>query len=33
MGGPFPTLLEWDERIPPMPDALAELAKARAVRA
>jgi uncharacterized protein len=30
--GPFPTLLEWDEKIPPMPDVLAELAKARAVR-
>jgi uncharacterized protein (UPF0276 family) len=32
MGGPFPTLLEWDARIPPMPSALAELAKAREVR-
>lgn len=31
--GPFPTLLEWDERIPPMPEVLAELAKAREVRA
>jgi uncharacterized protein len=31
--GPFPTLLEWDERIPPMPDVLAELARAKAVRA
>jgi uncharacterized protein len=30
--GPFPTLLEWDERIPPMPQVLAELDKARAVR-
>ena len=33
LGGPFPTLLEWDERIPPMPVVLAELEKARAVRA
>jgi uncharacterized protein (UPF0276 family) len=33
MGGPFPTLLEWDDAIPPMPDALAELERARAVRA
>jgi uncharacterized protein (UPF0276 family) len=32
MGGPFPTLLEWDARIPPMPDVLAELDKARRVR-
>jgi uncharacterized protein (UPF0276 family) len=32
VGGPFPTLLEWDARIPPMPDLLAELAKAREVR-
>ncbi|MGC4088067.1 MAG: DUF692 domain-containing protein [Polyangiaceae bacterium] len=32
LGGPFPTLLEWDDRIPPMPVALAELEKARAVR-
>jgi hypothetical protein len=24
-GGPFPTLLEWDERIPPLHQALAEL--------
>jgi uncharacterized protein (UPF0276 family) len=24
-GGPFPTLLEWDERIPPLRQALAEL--------
>jgi uncharacterized protein len=30
--GPFPTLLEWDERIPPMPEVLAELDKACAVR-
>ena len=32
-GGPFPTLLEWDERIPPLPEVLAELAKASRVRA
>ncbi len=32
-GGPFPTLLEWDDRIPPMPEVLAELAKAREARA
>jgi uncharacterized protein (UPF0276 family) len=31
--GPFPTLLEWDERIPPLPRVLEELDKARAVRA
>lgn len=31
-GGPFPTLLEWDARIPPMPEVLAELAKAKEVR-
>jgi uncharacterized protein (UPF0276 family) len=32
LGGPFPTLLEWDARIPPMPDVLAELGKAREAR-
>lgn len=32
MGGPFPTLLEWDARIPPMPEVLAEIAKAAEVR-
>jgi uncharacterized protein (UPF0276 family) len=32
LGGPFPTLLEWDDKIPPMPAALAELGKAREVR-
>ena len=32
-GGPFPTLLEWDARIPPMPAVLAELARAAEVRA
>ncbi len=31
-GGPFPTLLEWDDNIPPMPDVLAELARAKEVR-
>ena len=33
LGGPFPTLLEWDARIPSMPDTLAELFRARTVRA
>ncbi len=33
LGGPFPTLLEWDARIPPMPEVLAELEKAKQVRA
>jgi len=33
LGGPFPTLLEWDANIPSMPDTLAELARARTVRA
>lgn len=28
LGGGFPTLLEWDDRIPPMPEAIAELKKA-----
>lgn len=32
-GGPFPTLLEWDDSIPPMPDAIRELERARVVRA
>ena len=32
MSGGFPTLLEWDDRIPPMPVVLAELDKARKVR-
>jgi len=32
-GGPFPTLLEWDAHIPPLPDVLAELERARVVRA
>jgi uncharacterized protein (UPF0276 family) len=33
LGGPFPTLLEWDDHIPALPEVLAELAKARVVRA
>jgi len=33
MGGPFPTLIEWDASIPPMPDVLAEVAKAKRARA
>jgi uncharacterized protein len=34
LGGPFPTLLEWDEALPSMPDTLAELARVtRSVRA
>lgn len=32
MGGPFPTLLEWDDAIPPLEVALAELHKAAEVR-
>lgn len=32
IGGPFPTLLEWDANIPPMPEVLAELAKAKGAR-
>ncbi len=32
LGGPFPTLLEWDARIPPMVEVLAELDKAKRVR-
>lgn len=31
-GGPFPTLLEWDDQIPPFPAVMAELAKAQQVR-
>ncbi len=31
-GGPFRTLVEWDDKIPPMPVVLDELSKARAVR-
>jgi uncharacterized protein (UPF0276 family) len=33
MGGPFPTLLEWDDYIPPLDEVLAELALARQARA
>lgn len=33
LGGPFPTLLEWDDHIPALPEVLAELAKAEGVRA
>ncbi|GAA1563335.1 DUF692 domain-containing protein [Actinomadura kijaniata] len=29
LSGPVPTLLEWDDRLPPFPDLLAELHKAR----
>ncbi|NDU72989.1 DUF692 family protein [Actinomadura sp. DSM 109109] len=29
LSGPVPTLLEWDDRLPPFPDLLAELDKAR----
>lgn len=32
MGGPFPTLVEWDAQIPPMPEVLAQLARAAEVR-
>ena len=32
-GGPFPTMIEWDAKIPPMPEVLAELDKARGARA
>ena len=31
-GGPFPTLLEWDDRIPPLETAVRELDRARKVR-
>jgi len=30
---PFPTLLEWDDHIPPLAEAVAELQRAKAVRA
>ncbi len=33
LGGPFPTLLEWDGNIPPMEVVLAELEKAKEARA
>jgi uncharacterized protein (UPF0276 family) len=32
MGGPFPTLIEWDAHIPPLPELLVELGKAREAR-
>ena len=32
LGGPFPTLLEWDAQIPPMSEMLSELAKAKEAR-
>jgi uncharacterized protein (UPF0276 family) len=32
MGGPFPTVLEWDAHIPSMPELLVELHKAREAR-
>jgi len=31
-GGPFPTLLEWDDQIPPLADAVAELHRAKGHR-
>ena len=31
-GGPFPTVLEWDDRIPPLAEVLRELRRAREVR-
>jgi uncharacterized protein (UPF0276 family) len=33
LGGPFPTLIEWDDAIPAMPELLAELERARRARA
>jgi uncharacterized protein (UPF0276 family) len=33
LGGPFPTLLEWDDEIPELPIVLAELARAKEARA
>lgn len=32
LGGPFPTLIEWDASIPPMPEVLAEVSKAKRAR-
>ncbi|MDX2091202.1 MAG: DUF692 domain-containing protein [Kofleriaceae bacterium] len=31
-GGPFPTMIEWDRNVPPMPALLGELERAREVR-
>jgi uncharacterized protein len=28
-GGPFPTLLEWDSRVPPLPELIAALHEAK----
>ena len=33
LGGPFPTLIEWDDQIPAMPVVLSELEKAKEARA
>ena len=33
LGGPFPTMIEWDDRLPDMPTLLAELAQVENVRA
>ena len=32
LGGPFPTMIEWDDKIPPMPEMLAELDRVREAR-
>jgi uncharacterized protein len=32
LGGPFPTLIEWDDKIPPLPYVLEELKKAKEIR-
>jgi uncharacterized protein (UPF0276 family) len=32
LGGPFPTMLEWDDNIPDMPEVLSELERAREFR-
>ena len=31
--GPVPTMVEWDDKIPPLPELLSELSKARAIAA